>query len=111
VRPEAFAKLTEHYTMKTYGGVDIYSYMQVYFTSTKLEVSGQFSALAALVPVKELRNPLDWRWVDLRAALEDMGKYKFLTLPGLEIQPLGHPARSQSPYRLRYRVYQPPVDI
>jgi hypothetical protein len=25
-----------------------------------------------------------------------------LTLPGLELQPLGHPARSQSLYRLRY---------
>jgi hypothetical protein len=29
-------------------------------------------------------------------------KRKFLTLPGLELRPLGRPARSQSLYRLRY---------
>jgi hypothetical protein len=27
---------------------------------------------------------------------------KFLTVPGLELRPLGRPARSQSLYRLRY---------
>jgi hypothetical protein len=32
-----------------------------------------------------------------RACLDDM-KRKFLTLPGLELRPLGHPARSQSLY-------------
>jgi hypothetical protein len=32
----------------------------------------------------------------------DVEKRKFLTLPGLELRPLGHPARSQSVYRLRY---------
>jgi hypothetical protein len=31
-----------------------------------------------------------------------MQKYKFLPLPGLELQPLGHPARCQSLYRVRY---------
>jgi hypothetical protein len=41
-------------------------------------------------------------WVDPRAGLDDLKKRKFLTLPGLELRPLGHPARSQSPYRLRY---------
>jgi hypothetical protein len=29
---------------------------------------------------------------------------KILPLPGLELQPLGHPARSQSLYQLRYAV-------
>jgi hypothetical protein len=29
-------------------------------------------------------------------------KWKFLTLPGLELRPLGRPARSQSLYRLSY---------
>jgi hypothetical protein len=29
-------------------------------------------------------------------------KRKFLTIPGLELRPLGRPARSQSLYRLRY---------
>jgi hypothetical protein len=33
-------------------------------------------------------------WVDLRAGLEDLEKRKFFTLPGLELRPLGRPARS-----------------
>jgi hypothetical protein len=32
-------------------------------------------------------------WVDLRAGLDDL-KRQFLTLPGLELRPLGRPARS-----------------
>jgi hypothetical protein len=39
--------------------------------------------------------------VGLPADLEDV-KRKFLILPGLELQSLGRPARSQSLYRLRY---------
>jgi hypothetical protein len=37
-----------------------------------------------------------------RAGLDDMEKRKFLTLPRLEIQPLGHPAHSPSLYWLHY---------
>jgi hypothetical protein len=37
-----------------------------------------------------------------RAGLDEVEKRKFLTLPGLELLPLGRPARSQSLYRLRY---------
>jgi hypothetical protein len=37
-----------------------------------------------------------------RVGLDDVEKRKFLTLPGLELRPLGRPARSQSIYRLRY---------
>jgi hypothetical protein len=37
-----------------------------------------------------------------RARLNAVKKRKFLTLPGLELRPLGRPARSQSLYRLRY---------
>jgi hypothetical protein len=33
-------------------------------------------------------------WVDLRAGLDDLEKRKFLTLPGLELRPLGCAARS-----------------
>jgi hypothetical protein len=40
--------------------------------------------------------------VDPIAGLDDVEKRKFLTLPGLELRPLGRPARSQSLYRLRY---------
>jgi hypothetical protein len=41
-------------------------------------------------------------WVDLRVGLDDLEKTKFLTLPGLELRPLGRTARSLSLYRLRY---------
>jgi hypothetical protein len=41
-------------------------------------------------------------WVDPRSGLDDVEKRKFLTLPGLEIRPLGRPASSQSLYRMRY---------
>jgi hypothetical protein len=37
-----------------------------------------------------------------RAGLDHVEKRKFLTLPGLELRPIAHPARSQFPYRLRY---------
>jgi hypothetical protein len=39
--------------------------------------------------------------VGSRAGLDNV-KRKFLTLPGLELQPIGRTARSHSPYRLRY---------
>jgi hypothetical protein len=41
-------------------------------------------------------------WVDPRAGLDDINKYKLLTPPGLELRPLGRPARIRSLYRLRY---------
>jgi hypothetical protein len=41
-------------------------------------------------------------WVNPRASLDDVEKRKFLILLGLELRPLGCPARSQSLYRLRY---------
>jgi hypothetical protein len=37
-----------------------------------------------------------------RAGLGEVDKKKSLTLPGLELRPLGRPARSQSLYRLNY---------
>jgi hypothetical protein len=40
--------------------------------------------------------------MDPRAGLDDMEKRKFLTIPGLELRPLGRPSRSQSLYRLSY---------
>jgi hypothetical protein len=41
-------------------------------------------------------------WVDPRTGLDDLENRKFFTLPGLELRPVGRPARSQSLYRLRY---------
>jgi hypothetical protein len=40
--------------------------------------------------------------VDPRGGLDEVEKRKFLTLPGLELRPLGRPARNQSLYRLSY---------
>jgi hypothetical protein len=51
-------------------------------------VSGQLHAPAALPPAKSRSGRLV--------------KWKFLTLPGFELQPLGRPAHSQSLYRLHY---------
>jgi hypothetical protein len=66
-------------------------------------VNGQLQAHAALPP--EERGPgSHWigGWVGPGAGLDDVEKRKFLTLPGLELQPLSRPARSQSLYRLRH---------
>jgi hypothetical protein len=41
-------------------------------------------------------------WVGPRTGLDDVEKRKFLILPGLELRPLGRPARSHSLYRPRY---------
>jgi hypothetical protein len=41
-------------------------------------------------------------WVNPRAGLDDVEKRKFLTLPGLELRPLGLPACSQLQYGQRY---------
>jgi hypothetical protein len=35
-------------------------------------------------------------WVDPRASLDDVEKRKFLTLPGLELRPLGRPSVASS---------------
>jgi hypothetical protein len=41
-------------------------------------------------------------WIDPRAGLDNVEKRKFLTLSGLKLRLLSHPARSQSLYRLCY---------
>jgi hypothetical protein len=41
-------------------------------------------------------------WLGPGAGVDDVEKRKLLNLPGLELRPLGRPARSQSLYRLRY---------
>jgi hypothetical protein len=65
-------------------------------------VSDQLHAPATLPPGKSPRYPLYRRLLNPRAGLNDMEKWKFFTLPGLELRSLGRPARSQSLYRLRY---------
>jgi hypothetical protein len=45
--------------------------------------------------------------VDPGNSLDDMEKLKLFTVPGLELQPLGHPVCSQSLNRLRYHSLLP----
>jgi hypothetical protein len=95
------ALLIKHYTMKTYGGVDVY--IHVFLTSAL--VGGEWSASGpdCFTP-GERASDTHWvrGWVGPNAGLDAVEKRKFLTLPGLELRPLGRPARSQSLYRLRY---------
>jgi hypothetical protein len=83
--------------MKAYRGVDIQ--IHIFLTSALAGVSGQHHAPAALPPGE--RSPGN-HWiggsVDHRVGLDYVEKRKFLTLTGLKLQPLGHPARSQSLY-------------
>jgi hypothetical protein len=51
---------------------------------------------------KSARYPLDMRLVNPWIGLDDVEKRKFLTIPGIELRPLGRPTRSQELYRLRY---------
>jgi hypothetical protein len=85
----------------TYGGVDVKTH--VFLTSVL--IAGEWSAS------RPGRFTLGDRahgthciggWAGPRAGLDDMKEWKFLPPPGLELQPLGRPARSQSLYRLRY---------
>jgi hypothetical protein len=64
-------------------------------------VSGQLDAPAALTP-----SPgTDWirGCVGPRTGLDSVDRREILTLPGLELRPLGLPTRSQSLNRLSYR--------
>jgi hypothetical protein len=69
-----------------------------------MEGSGQLHTPAALPPGERApgTNGIGDE-VDPRAGLDAMDKWKFLTIPGLELRSLGSPVRSQSLYRLRYR--------
>jgi hypothetical protein len=65
--------LIKHYAMKAYGGVDVW--IHIFLNSAP---------------------GTHWigDWVDTRTGLDDVEKRKFLTLPGLELRPLGRPAHS-----------------
>jgi hypothetical protein len=71
---------------------------------TSALVGGDWSAsLPSRCTLGERARGTHWigGWMGPRASLEDMEERKFLTLPGLELRPLAHPARSQSLSRLR----------
>jgi hypothetical protein len=79
-------------------------YSSTFLLTTAL-VGGEWSASRSCRFTPGERAPgTQWigGWVDPRAGLDDLQKRKSLTLRGLELRPLGRPARSQSLYRLRY---------
>jgi hypothetical protein len=87
--------------MKAYRGVDVY----VHTVLTFALVGGEWSASRPGRFTPEEKAPgTHWTggWVDLRDGLDDLDKTTLLTLQGLELRPLGRPARKQSLYRLSY---------
>jgi hypothetical protein len=87
--------------METYGGVDI----QIHVFLASALAGGELSASRPCrfsagegAPVTHCIGS----WVGSRTGLDHVKERKFLTLPKLELRPLGLPARSQSLYRLRY---------
>jgi hypothetical protein len=83
--------------MKAYGGMDVY----IFFTSAP--DGGEWSASRPSRFTPGERAPgTHWieGWLDPRTGLEEVEKKKFLTLPGLELRPLGRLSRNQSLYRL-----------
>jgi hypothetical protein len=48
-------------------------------------MSGQLHAPAALPSETSPGTHFIWGWVDPRASLDEMGKWKFFTLPGFEL--------------------------
>jgi hypothetical protein len=91
----------KHYTMVTYGGVDV----EIHVFLTSPLAGGEWSASRLGRFIHGERAPgTHWigGWVDPRARLDNTEKRKFLTLPGLELRSLSRSARRQSLYRLRY---------
>jgi hypothetical protein len=87
--------------MKAYGGVDV----QIHISLNSSLAGDEWSASRPGRFTAGERVPVTYRiggWVDPRAGLEDVEKRKFLTLPGLELRPLGRRASSQSLYRLSH---------
>jgi hypothetical protein len=82
-----------------YGGVDVYVHA---FLTTSLVGSKWSASRPGRFTPGERTPGSHWigGWVDPRAGLDDVEKRKFLTLPRLELRPLGRPTRSLSLYRL-----------
>jgi hypothetical protein len=79
--------------MKAYGGVNVYS--QIFLTLTLVGVEWSASRPGRINTREKAPSTHSiGGWVGVRAGLDEVEKRKFLTLPGLEIRPLGPPARS-----------------
>jgi hypothetical protein len=74
-------------------GVDVW--IHIFLTSAQVGGEWSTSRTGRFTP-GERAPSTHWirGWVDLRAGLDDLEERKFLTLPGLELRPLGRPARS-----------------
>jgi hypothetical protein len=83
--------------MKPYVGVDVQT--NVFLTSALVGAEWLTSRPGRFTHA-EIRpgNHCTGSWVGPRASLDNIKKGKFLTLPGLELQPLDHPARMQPLY-------------
>jgi hypothetical protein len=86
--------------MKAYERVNVE--IHIFLTSALVEGEWSVSRTGRFTPGIRALTHCIGGWVDPRAGLDDLGKRKFLTLPGLELQTLGRPACSQSLYRLYY---------
>jgi hypothetical protein len=87
----------KHCAMKTYVGMCVQ--IQVSFTSAL--VSGEWSVSRRDRFTTGERAPgARWMgsWMGPRTSLDNVERRKTLPLSGLELRPLGHPARSQSLY-------------
>jgi hypothetical protein len=85
--------------MKLYGGVDVQ--IHIFLSSALVGVECSASRPDRFTTGERAPGTLCiGGWVNPRAGLDGLKKRKFLTLPGLELQPLCRPARSQSLSRL-----------
>jgi hypothetical protein len=85
--------------MKAYGGVDEYIHV---FLNSALVGSEWSSSCPGRFTLGERAPGIHWieGWVGPGTGLDDVEKRKILPIPGLELRPLGRPARSQSLYKL-----------
>jgi hypothetical protein len=93
--------------MKVYGGVDVQ--IHIFFPSALAGGDGSASRTFRFTFGEgDLSAHSIGVWVGPRASLDDTENRKFLTLPGLELRPLGRPACSQS---LILTTLSRPIDI
>jgi hypothetical protein len=78
--------LIKHYTVKTYGGVDVQ--IQVFVTSARVAGEWSASCLGHFTLMKRAPGT-HWigGWVGPTTSLDDMKGRKILPLPGLKLQP------------------------
>jgi hypothetical protein len=89
--------------MKAYGGVDVN--IHIFLTSALVGGEWLVSRPSRFTPGGLATcSPSVGGWVGPRTGLDNVEKREFLTLPGLELRPLGRPGRSQLLYQLRYLV-------